>query len=138
MLANVKEYIGIDPSPYSNRGNNIIKDNFSKFQDTKITLIEKPYEEVTEDLGVFDMALTCPPYYNIEKYAGDNTSTNKFKTYEDWLNGFYEPLIANTMQRIKPDGIFVLFVGDQKYDLADQAIKIASKLGYRSEFEDGY
>lgn len=124
LLNDVEEYVGIDPSPDSNRGNNILLDHIGKYQDTKVTLIQKPYEEVTEDLGLFDMAITSPPYFDVEIYEGDKTSTTKFPEYDKWVEGFLKPLIENTMNRLKPEGCFLLNVGDQTYPLTKEVEKI--------------
>ena len=124
LLNDVEEYVGIDPSPDSNRGNKVLLAHIGKYQDTKVTLIQKPYEEVTEDLGLFDMAITSPPYFDVEIYAGDNTSTTKFPKYDAWVEGFLKPLIDNTMNRLKPDGSFLLNVGDQTYPLTNEIYKI--------------
>lgn len=32
--------------------------------------------------------------------------------------GFYRPLITKTMERLKPNGVFVLNIGDRKYPLS--------------------
>lgn len=76
-----------------------------------------PYEEY-EDSKTFDIALTSPPYYNTEHYSDEPTnSLNKFHTFESWVEGFYKPLILNTINRLENDSVFIINVGDRKYPL---------------------
>lgn len=83
-----------------------------------------PYEDFESD-EKFDVALTSPPYYNTEHYSDEPTnSLNRYDTYEKWVDGFYKPLIENTVKRLKDDGVFILNVGDRKYPLSESMSKI--------------
>ena len=83
-----------------------------------------PYEDFKTD-GLFDMALTSPPYYNTEHYTDEPTnSMNRYDTYDKWVEGFYKPLILDTVDRLKDDGVFILNIGDRKYPLTDSMQKI--------------
>lgn len=85
-----------------------------------------PYEEF-DNWDKFDIALTSPPYYNTEHYSDEPTnSLNKFDTLEKWFDGFYQPLILNTIKRIG-SGCFILNVGNRKYPLTDTAEKICKE-----------
>lgn len=76
-----------------------------------------PYEEF-DDEKKFDVALTSPPYYNTEHYSDEPTnSLNKFGTFEEWIEGFYKPLILDTVARLEKDAVFIINVGDRKYPL---------------------
>ena len=37
----------------------------------------------------FDFIFFSPPYYQLELYKGSNQSTNKYKTYEEWLDKYW-------------------------------------------------
>lgn len=90
-------------------------------------LYKLPYED-SQLNELFDVALTSPPYYNTEHYSDEPTnSLNKFDSYDKWVNGFYEPLIVNTLNRLDTDGVFILNVGDRKYDLSKQLFYICEK-----------
>lgn len=78
-----------------------------------------PYEEFETD-EKFDIALTSPPYFNTEHYSdADTDSAHKFPQYELWANGFYKPLIVNTVNRLKDGKPFILNIGDRKYPLTN-------------------
>lgn len=131
MLADVEEYVGVDPSPDAHAGVSKIYEAFKEYQETKVTLIQKPFEDCDWKDGEFDFALTCPPYFDVEKYSGEDTSTKRYPKFEQWCKYFYEPLIVNTMNALKKDGVFALIVGSQLYPLADKAKEICTSHGYK-------
>lgn len=95
-----------------------------------------PYEEFITD-EKFDIALTSPPYFNTEHYSDEDTdSAHKFPQYELWENGFYRPLILNTIDRLKDGSVFILNIGDRKYPLTESMKKICGEGGY--SYERGY
>ena len=92
-----------------------------------------PYEEFSTD-EKFDIALTSPPYFNTEHYSDEDTdSAHKFPQYDLWVNGFYAPLINNTMNYLKDDGVFILNIGDRKYPLTESMIDICKESGFYHE-----
>jgi tRNA G10 N-methylase Trm11 len=77
-----------------------------------------PFEDSKLEKESFDFALTSPPYYNTEKYSDEETnSLNRYKTFDEWTNGFYIPLIKKTMRALKHNCTFVLNIGSRKYPL---------------------
>lgn len=86
-----------------------------------------PYEDFKTD-EQFDIALTSPPYYNTEHYCEEPTnSMNRYNTYDKWVDGFYKPLILNTVDRLKDNGVFILNIGDRKYPLTDSMLKVCDE-----------
>ena len=137
LLEEVEEYIGVDPSPYASEGVAKLYDTFKQYQDTKCKLIAKNYEKVADDElgGLFDFALTSPPYFDVEQYDGEETSTKLYNNFRLWVDMFYEPLICNTISRLKDGGVFALQVGSQSYDLKGEAIRICKKHGYNFDVQ---
>ena len=41
----------------------------------------------------FDVVFFSPPYYELELYPGKNQSTSVYKTYEEWLEGYWKRTI---------------------------------------------
>jgi hypothetical protein len=89
-----------------------------------------PFEDATIPESLFDFALTSPPYYDVEKYDGKQTSTTRYDTFEKWCDGFYRPLIAKTFGALKPGCVFALNVSSHKYPLTMKALGIAKKVGF--------
>lgn len=60
----------------------------------------------------YDMVLTSPPYYAIEKYS--NNETYKSKSEMDEL--FYKPIITNTYKYLSVGGHYCLNINRQMYE----------------------
>lgn len=88
-----------------------------------------PYQEAQPEADTYDFALTSPPYYNVEKYDGDRQSWRDFASFDDWVAGFYRPLLGNTARALKPGKTFALQVGSQNFPLARLAKEIAPRVG---------
>lgn len=132
LLEEVQEYVGFDPSPVAHRGVMDIADTFGEYQDTKVNLHEMCYE-MSNPEGLFDFALTSPPYFDVEDYQGDKSSHRMYNNYSLWVQKFYKPLIEKTMSKLKGGCSFILQVGSQRYPLREDAIKIAKNAGYKIE-----
>lgn len=134
MMADASRYVGIDPSPVAHRGVTEIADTFGKYAPkTKAEIIEQPFEDVTLDNAAFDFALTSPPYFDVEKYHGEQTSTARYPQFEKWVEHFYTPLLTKTCAALKKGGVFALNVGSQRYPLTERATAIAPKVGFAVE-----
>jgi hypothetical protein len=79
----------------------------------------------------YDFALTSPPYFDVEKYEGDDTSTTRYPTFEEWVFGFYTPLISNVFYALKPGAVFALNVSSHSYPLTMRGISIAKQVGFQ-------
>ena len=91
-------YIGYEPNLETY--NNLIKlVNFLNIND-KVTLYNLPAENM-EEVSV-DISLTSPPYFNLEIYSdGKHQSENYYKTYEEWLLNWLQPLVINVASNTK-------------------------------------
>ena len=118
-------YVGCEPCTETYDGLVKLGEWLKTLQPTFNYQISKvPFEDYKTD-EKFDMALTSPPYYNTEKYSDEETnSLNRYDTYERWVDGFYNPLILNTMSHINDGGVFILNVGDRKYPLSKDMFKV--------------
>jgi ParB-like nuclease family protein len=92
-----------------------------------------PFEEAKLDKASVDFALTSPPYFNTEKYGGELSSWRRYETLEAWVAGFYKPLLTKTASALRPDGVFALQIGSQRYDLESIAKEIAAGCGLTYE-----
>lgn len=99
-----------------------------------VTLINKPAEialnELPDDLK-FDLALTSPPYYNLEIYSEEPTQSLQHGSYKSWIKNFLEPVIKNVISRVTYSCWSVKnFKTDKKYDLLDDIIAIHKENGW--------
>jgi len=101
-----------------------------------IMLVNEPAEKFLNELPQsmkFDVALTSPPYYNLELYSGEDTqSTNNYPNYNTWIEKFLEPVIKNVLNRVTYSCWSVKnFKTDKKYDLLADVTRIHEENGWK-------
>jgi tRNA G10 N-methylase Trm11 len=79
-----------------------------------------------------DVVVTSPPYFNLEIYTTDKEqSYNKHDTYISWRDGWYVPLIEQSLSILKDDGISAWNVMNfKKNDLVGDLISTHKKHGW--------
>jgi tRNA1(Val) A37 N6-methylase TrmN6 len=135
-LSDASEYVCCDPSKNSYTVVNNRLEHYKGLYDTKCTFINKPYEDVTDEElgGEFDVAICCPPYFDTEKYNGDDTSTNRYKQYDNWFANWYCPyIIDRTVERLKNGGKYFLTVGGLGGKLLQDTIEYLEQHCYNYE-----
>ena len=115
-----KNYTGYDISPQAIK---YAKDNFN----VDNTLADSRVAEIPQHDGL----LTCPPYWNLEKYQADGLS--KIKKWENFLVD-YEKIWKRVVEKAEPGSKYCIVLGDWRkkgkyYDFTYQTEKIMEKLG---------
>lgn len=132
-------YYGCEPDPNTARGLlNILADNAIPLADRmRATIVEQPAEIATEllnEMPLFDMVLTSPPYFNLELYTAGEQSTTTYPTWEDWCEKWLKKVILNCLAVLNEDGVSCWsvknFKTDKKYPLADMTKKIHEEAGW--------
>ena len=116
-----RNYIGYDKSPAAIK---YAKDTFN----VDNILADSLVENIPPHSGL----LTCPPYWNLEKYNGEGLSS--LKSWTDFLE-FYEKILARCSEKSSDDATYCIMVGDwrmkKKYhNLSFQTERIMYKLGF--------
>jgi len=93
-------YTGIDPCAKTYAALRAIRDELGL---TNVTLINKPAEVALQELDPsvpYDIALTSPPYYNLELYSDEPTQSVSGPNagYQAWLNEFLNPVIQGVIR----------------------------------------
>ncbi len=131
MLGSVSagaSYTGIEPYTKTFHGLESIRDELNL---TNVTLINQPAESV-HNLQTYDLALTSPPYYNLEVYSNEPTQSIMSKTYTEWVNTFLEPVIQKVIACVTYSCWSVKnFKTDASYDLLSDVIRIHEKYGWK-------
>ena len=131
LLADVSLYVGVDPSPEAHAGLERAAEAFLPYcEDTEVELIQSPFETADLEGREFDMAITSPPYFDVEQYHGEQQAHLQYPQYDKWVKGFYRPLIERTYNALKRGGVFILQVGSQTYPLLKDGIAIAESIGF--------
>jgi hypothetical protein len=84
------------------------------------------------DLPPFDGMLTCPPYWNLEKYANEK-GADRIKTWEGFIVELSD-ILGYVYREAKPGSVFCIQVGDWRknhvyYDLDRRVGNIYAELG---------
>ena len=108
---NVPHYIGIDLNKSLERPYEDMVKELKQHSTTKITLMFKSALDVDYSKLNYDCVLTSPPYYNIEKYEGQEIMDK-----DTWDKEFYEPLFTKTWRHIKKGGHYCLNVPAEVYE----------------------
>ncbi len=109
---NIPNYIGIDINtnlinPYLEMKTffkNISETNVDIFFESAVTF---DYSKIT-----YDMVLTSPPYYFLEKYSNNDNYSSKI----EMKNSFYIPVISNTYKYLKIGGHYCLNINKEIYE----------------------
>lgn len=111
MAADVSCYTGYDPN----------KSLYPKyiemikfFKNSKnIELFSAPFESSAVPTHNYDLVLTSPPYWDLEKYCSESTqSTETFKNLESWFKGFLMTCLYKSWERLVVGGHMVIIIND--------------------------
>ena len=82
----------------------------------------------------FDVVFFSPPYYRLELYDGGEQSTERYKTYEEWLDGYWEKTILLCHHVLEKHGKLCYILSGygsenfkDKYDLLGDMNKVTKK-----------
>uniref|UniRef100_A0A6C0HH54 Methyltransferase n=1 Tax=viral metagenome TaxID=1070528 RepID=A0A6C0HH54_9ZZZZ len=105
----VEEYVGVDVIPNVCKKTAEFAEKF--YGSKKTTIFCEPSENL---LGrgsfrqkyreYFDVVFFSPPYYRLEMYSGKNQSTEKYKSYEEWLEKYWGATMELCWWVLRPGG----------------------------------
>lgn len=131
LLSECAEYVGYDTNTVCSNEVQEIGDRFNKYVNKKFTLKNHKFEDADEKDEYFDVAFTSPPYYDTEKYDGEESSWKMYPTYEDWEQGFLKTMIEKCKKYVKTGGYIILNVGNTRYKIGDSVKNISKELGLK-------
>jgi 16S rRNA G966 N2-methylase RsmD len=135
-------YTGIEPYSKTFQGLEKIKKDLN-FTDSQVTLYNDTAENVLPTLErKYDLALTSPPYFNLELYTDEATQSHHYGTYEMWIKKFLRPVIEGVLSKLVEGGKSCWsvknFKTDSKYNLYDDVVKIHQENGWTQEETEFY
>ena len=134
-----KEYVGTDVIPdVCKKTDQLIADLYPS---VKKDIYCKPSEDLAKSKRFmnkyenhFDVVFFSPPYYKLELYEGKNQSTNKYKTYQDWLDKYWDATIQLCKQVLSKNGKLCYILSGygstntrEQYDLIKDMNSITTK-----------
>ena len=126
-------YTGIEPFSKTFEGLDKISD---KLNLKKITLFNGCAENVLHILlnNTYDLALTSPPYYNLEIYSDEDTQSHHYGNYEEWFDKFLKPVVYGVIDKLQDSGKSCWsvknFKTDKQYNLYDDIVKLHKDKGW--------
>lgn len=106
-----RSYVGCDPNESLFDG---YREQVKLYgQGKQIQMLNSPAEDLDFGKAKFDTVFTSVPFYRSERYTDeDNQSWKRYRTVEDWLNGFLFKSILNVWQALKPKGFLAINLAD--------------------------
>lgn len=133
----VKEYVGTDVVPKVCRNTQKFANKFypSKTTDIWCSPSEDLYnnsEFLNKYRKYFDVVFFSPPYYQLEIYPGNNQSTSRYKTYEDWLEKYWKITLKLCYYTLKKNGRLCYIISNygDKTNLVNDMNKITEELKF--------
>ena len=110
---NIPNYIGIDINtnlinPYLE-----MKSFFNNISETNVDIFFENAAKFDYSTIKYDMVLTSPPYYFLEKYSNNETYNN---SKNEMKNKFYIPVFSNTYKYLQEGGHYCLNINKEIYE----------------------
>ncbi|MCE3046440.1 site-specific DNA-methyltransferase [Legionella sp. 16cNR16C] len=115
----LKRYVATDPNPNLKEGYSNMVDQFRP-AGFDVYIHAKPMEDCTQEElcpqnQPNQLMLTSPPYFDLEKYPGENQSHIRYPVYENWLNKFLFVLVQQAIKGLSPGGFIAININNQKH-----------------------
>lgn len=102
-------------------------------KDWKVTPAPFEHADLTE---TYDTIMTSPPYFTVELYQGEHTSTNLYKNRQDWFDKYYQPMWRNAAAALRPGGRVIAYIADWMLD--DTDVVLRGEFGFEYLGKVGY
>ena len=132
VCINGVNYTGIEPFSKTYEGLRQIK---NKLELETVTLYEDKAENILPTLErKYDLAITSPPYYNLEIYSSEESQSHHYGSYEKWYDSFLKPIVYGVIDKLKEGGKSCWsvknFKTDKQYNLYDDIVKLHKEKGW--------
>jgi len=126
-------YTGIEPFSKTYAGLDNIKKDLKL---GNVTLFNDIAENVLPNLKKeYDLALTSPPYYNLELYSDETTQSHHYGSYLNWIEKFLKPVVYGVLDKLIDTGYSCWsvknFKTDKNYNLYDDVAKLHADKGWK-------
>lgn len=126
------KYTGIEPCDKTFNSLTKIKEQL----DLDVVLYNDVAENVLHALDrKYDLAITSPPYYNLEIYSDELTQSHHYGSYDKWYESFLKPVVWGVLNKLKQGGKSCWsvknFKTDKQYNLYDDIVKLHNEKGWK-------
>ena len=110
LAQNLEVYYGRDVNPFCFSG---YSEQIKRLQSSTQVSCEMIGSEIScPEEEYFDLVFTSPPYFKMEKYAGDMQSHALYKTFEQWMEGYLYPTAKHCLDSVKNGGYVAINISD--------------------------
>lgn len=141
LESGISEYVGNDiiPSVCKKTGDFIRKN----YPNCLFDITCSPSEELEQNATFmkkyknhFDTVFFSPPYYRLELYSGKKQSTERYKSYEDWLEGYWRKTIKLCYLVLQKEGKMCYIISNYGSDnneitLVKDMNRITEEVGFK-------
>ena len=110
---NIPNYIGIDVNTNLLNSYLEMKSFFNNISETNVDIFFENAANFDYSKIKYDMVLTSPPYYFLEKYSNNEAYNNSKKEMKD---KFYIPVFSNTYKYLQEGGHYCLNINKEIYE----------------------
>ena len=132
-MCNDLDYTGVDTNPGLVQKLGEMAVDFNKVNNLNLNVdvrCQCSEEHNPEWDNKFGLCFSSPPYFDLEKYNGENTSTTKFPEYRQWLEGYLRPTICNCRDYLIPGGRLIMSIKNMgKRKMYDEAMQMCLDSG---------
>ena len=138
-LAAGATYVGCEPDPKTAAGlRGILGDPAIPTSIPQLAhVLEAPVEtswDILRGSGPYDMVLTSPPYFNLERYTAGDQSVTRHTTWSTWLRDWLQPVVLGCLSMLEEGGTSCWSVKNFRteawYPLADEVTRIHKEAGW--------
>lgn len=127
-------YTGIEPNTKTFIGLKKIQKTIGIGND-RIILYHDTAEAVLPTLTrSYDLAITSPPYFNLEMYSDESTQSHQYGTYIQWVKHFLQPVVWGVLSVLMEGGKSCWsvknFKTDKQYNLQDDVVRLHKEKGW--------
>ena len=126
------EYTGFDPNKKTCENLNAMGSFLSKHTKGKFVVNCNSFEDSEIQDSYYDLAFSCPPYFNYEVYGDDDgQSVYKYPIYKDWLVNYWGETIKKSLKSLKDGGHFAVCLHPVLcHDMIRYTFEVCSKNGF--------
>jgi tRNA1(Val) A37 N6-methylase TrmN6 len=135
LASTAEKYVGVDPNeclhPNYDRMIAFFKPQYSKYK-KEVHMVKGQFEKVNIN-AKFDMVMTSPPYFVLEKYTSQPTqSISNYPEQKQWYDNFLIPSLTKCIECLNKGGHLVLNISQRTegdtytYDMLQDLEKVRS------------
>lgn len=106
-----REYTGYDTNteiPYGKAIETL--QSVVDFDLSNYTVENTPFQLADLKQNHYDISLLSPPFFEYEIYTGEETSTTRYRTLGEWIEGFWKPSLRNVLAAMRRNGWIILYL----------------------------